>query len=88
MNRYRVKATVRKTYIAEEVVTFDVDAEDEDQAKTAARKNATEHADIGQFDAEHEDTDIEINEIAFIAGVNSDGTVTAIRCDKTIDMFN
>lgn len=87
MNRYRIKATVKKTYVAEEEVTFDVDAEDEDQARASGRRHADEHADIGHFDADHEDTDIYINEIAFLAGENEDGTVTAIRCDKTPDMF-
>lgn len=87
MNRYRVKAPVKKTYVAEEDVTFEVEAEDEDEAKSAARQHADEHCDIGQFDADHEDTDVYVQEVAFLAGENADGTTTAIRCDKTPDMF-
>lgn len=85
MNRYRVKATVCKIYVAEEDVTFD--AEDEEEARTIAHKDAKNHSDMDSFDAEHHDTDVHVQAVAFIGGENSDGTQTAIRCDKTPDMF-
>lgn len=87
MNRYRIHATVRKTYVAEEDVTFEVEAEDEDSARKQARSEADDHADIYSSDADHEDTDIYVSQIDFIEGDLPEGEPVTPRCDKTPDMF-
>lgn len=87
MNRYRVTVTVTETRTCEEEVTFDVDAEDEEQARREARILAPDRVKFNSWDFDHEDTDTHVSAVEFISGEDPDGKMVTPRCDKTIDMF-
>lgn len=83
--KFTIQATVKKIYVAEASVEFDVDAEDEDAARRKAYQQASSEARIDRYDAQHEDTDIEDLEITPVPGTEDDGYIP--RCKHTIDMF-
>lgn len=86
MNTYRCTVSVTETRIAEEEVTFDVDADDEEAAMKQARDDAPKRVSFSSYDFDHDDTDTSLVSIEFIKGdAPDDGSIP--RCEKTIDMF-
>ncbi len=86
MNRYRIHATVSKTYIATEEVTFEVRAISEEEAIKCGQSDADDHAHhVSSTYAEHEETENEVNQVELIEGEDPDTGIP--RCDKTPDMF-
>ncbi len=87
MNRYRVTVTVTETRIAEEEVTFEIEAENEDAAKKEAPHQAKKLISFTSYDFDHDDTCTYVQSIEFIQGGDPpDGAIP--RCDRTPDMFN
>lgn len=85
-NRYRIHATVRKTYVAEEDVSFEIVADDLEKARELGGRDAPKHADnVGKFDADHDDTDSYVQSIEILEGLDKE--VGIPRCEKTPDMF-
>lgn len=87
MNRYRVTASVKETYVATKEVTFEVEAEDEESAKKAARAQASDKANLDNDDADHDDTEVYVEAVEFIEGEDPPEGSAIPRCDKTQDMF-
>lgn len=88
MNRYRVTVTVTETRIAEEDITFDVDAEDEEAAKKEARDLAPPKISFSAYDFDHDDTSTYVQSVEFIKGDDPPDVSGIPRCEKTIDMFS
>lgn len=88
MNRYRVTVSVTETRIAEEDVTFEIEAEDEESAQKEAPDQAKRRISFSAYDFEHEDTDTSVRAVEFIEGDEPPEGSPIPRCDKTIDMFN
>lgn len=86
MNRYRATVVVKKNYIAEQEVTFEVSAANRETAALDACALADRHVLIGNYDADHDCTDVDIMSIELIEGEPTENDQTP-RCDKTIDMF-
>lgn len=86
MNRYRATVIVKKIYIAEEQVTFDIAVCDVNTASRDACQLAERHTSIGNSDAELNETEVGIVSIELVEGENCENLQTP-RCDKTSDMF-
>lgn len=88
MNRYRIHATVTKTYVAEDdYVVFEIEADSEDEAKKMARQEADNYTDLSSCDADHDDTSVYIQQIDLVETERPDQDKAIPRCEKTIDMF-
>lgn len=88
MNRYRIHATVTKTYVAEDdEVVFEIEADSEDEAKKLARQEADNHTDLSSRDADHDETSVYIQQIDLVETDRPDQYKAVPRCEKTIDMF-
>jgi hypothetical protein len=87
VNRYRVTVSVTETRTAEKQATFDVEAEDEDGAKSEAQDQGNDHVSFSADDFDHEDTNVFVRTVEFIGGDDPPEDAPPPRCDKTIDMF-
>jgi len=86
MNRYRIKVIVAKTYTAEEELTLDIDATDEEDAREKAIEAADIENTLSAYDGELEETDYNIVRCEFLEGILPEGEPTP-RCTETADMF-
>ena len=86
MNRYRCTASIQKYWVAEKSVTFEVTAETAEAAQAEAYDQAADKVSFSvSFDAEHYETETNLNAVELIEG--TDGNAAIPRCDRTADMF-
>lgn len=84
MSRYRIHATVVQTWKNSENVTFEVEADSEEDALPQMYNKADLQCRRSSWDAEYDGSEIENYSIELIEG---DGDHRIPRCDKTPDMF-
>ena len=85
MNRYRAHVTVTTTWTASEDISFEIEAENEEEALKKMKESYSEHCDTDLEDAELDDQCIDYSNLEVFEG--DDEGLPTLRCDKTDDMF-
>lgn len=88
MNRYAANVTIKKTYVAEETYRVEVEAQDEEAAPAAARERADDISNLSNYDAEHEETEREVEQVWVLQSDIPEKVPETPRCLKTADMFS
>lgn len=85
MNRYRAHVTVTTTWMDSEEVSFEIEAENEEEALKTMEESYSGHCNANSILADQDSQYIEDSNLELIEGDNTD--LPTLRCEKTIDMF-
>lgn len=88
MNRYAANVTITKTYVAEKTYRVEVEAQDEESAHALARERAEEISNLSNYEAEHIETEREVEQVWVLQSDIPEEIPQTPRCLKTADMFS
>ena len=84
---YKFKAYVRHTFYHDEEIPIEVHADDLEAAQSAARDAAYTKSSHSSWDAEWEETDVEMLDLEQCIAEDDCEEPIHVRCDQTVDMF-